>query len=217
MGTNLFFRKRICKKWFNINMFALHWNKFSYINFALISKIITLAKLLLRFTLILLPSLAHTEHVYNTEAWAASGCFYTTETFAASGGVSTTRNCAAPGGVYTTEACVALGGAYTTLSCIWTCKYSWQSSSTLASGDKGPIQIGVRTFSAIPEDNFTINIKLFQDNFTCVELLCSDTFPTSKFQVMTIKLFLYIYKFLFVMHVGLQGLIGFIFYINTFS
>jgi hypothetical protein len=49
------------------------------------------------------------------------------------------------------------------------CKKSWRSSSTPASGDAGPIHTGV--VSDIPEENFTINIKLFQQNFTFVELL----------------------------------------------
>ncbi len=35
--------------------------------------------------------------------------------------------------------------------------------------------------SDIQDENFTINIKLFQQNFTFVELLRCKTFPTSKF------------------------------------
>ena len=31
--------------------------------------------------------------------------------------------------------------------------------------------------SGIPEDNFTINIKLFQQNFTFIELLCYKHIP----------------------------------------
>jgi hypothetical protein len=55
------------------------------------------------------------------------------------------------------------------ITLIFAVKKLTNSSST--SGDAGPIQPGVRKNFGIPEGNFTINIELYRQNFTCVELL----------------------------------------------